>query len=168
MPEGSNDYAAGGTAVALSQGEFNSLPAEDQYLVANKLLGTMFRGVPAEDFFDLNAGVANLQTNSSTFLTDTKNALARDMSNAEVLVHDTIIDGLDEEGNPVTDDAKFLFDSKRPRQLPLARIKQYPISRDMFVHWMAYVLSNTIMFSPALQKWKAPKWLMCRTCIVSW
>ena len=151
LPEGSNDYAAGGTATALSQGEYNSLSAEDQYMVANKLLGTMFRGVPAEDFFNLDAGTVNLQPTSSTFLDDTKNALARDMSNAEVLVHDTIIDGLDEEGNPVREDAKFLFDSNRPRQLPLARIKQYPLSRDMFVHWMAYVLSNTIMFSPAFE-----------------
>lgn len=151
LPEGSNDYAAGGTATALSQGEFNSLPAENQYMVANKLLGTMFRGVPAEDFFNLDAGTVNLQPTSSTFLDDTKNALARDMTNAEVLVHDTIIDGLDEEGNPVREDAKFLFDSNRPRQLPLARIKQYPLSRDMFVHWMAYVLSNTIMFSPAFE-----------------
>jgi len=35
LPEGSNDYAAGGTAAALSQGEFNSLPAEQQSMVAN-------------------------------------------------------------------------------------------------------------------------------------
>ena len=156
LPEGNNDFAAGGTATALSQGEFNSLTPEDQYLVANKLLGTMFRGVPAEDFFNLDAGVANLQPSSSTFLTDTRNALARNMSNAEVLAYDTIIDGLDAEGNPDPANAKYRFDTssdlesnRRSKQLPLARIKEYPISRDMFVHWMAYVLINTIMFSPA-------------------
>jgi len=149
LPEGSNDFAAGGTATALSQGEFNTLSAEDQYKVANKLLGTMFRGVAAEDFFDLTAGTANLQPQSKTFLIETKAALARDMSNAEVLAHDTIIDGLDAEGNPVPADAKYIFNGRRPQQLPLARIKQYAISRDMFVHWMAYVLANTIMFSPA-------------------
>ncbi|MGD2053247.1 MAG: hypothetical protein PVG45_03985 [Gammaproteobacteria bacterium] len=151
LPEGSNDYAAGGTAAALSQGEFNSLPAEQQYMVANKLLGTMFRGVSVEEYFDMNAGMANLQPRSDSFLQNTKDALASDMSNEEVLIYDTIIDGLDEEGNPVEDNAKYRFDSNRPRQLPLARIKEYPISRDMFVHWMAYVLSNTIMFSPALE-----------------
>ena len=156
LPEGSNDFAAGGTATALSQGEFNSLTPEDQYMVANKLLGTMFRGISAEDFFNLDAGVANLQPSSSTFLTDTRNALARDMSNAEVLAYDTIIDGLDAEGNPDPANAKYRFDTssdlesnRRSKQLPLARIKEYPISRDMFVHWMAYVLINTIMFSPA-------------------
>jgi hypothetical protein len=156
LPEGSNDYAAGGTAAALSQGEFNSLPAEQQYMVANKLLGTMFRGVSVEDYFDMNAGMANLQPKSSTFLEDTKKALATNMSNAEVLAYDTIIDGLDEEGNPDPDNAKYRFDTRsdlesnrRSKQLPLARIKEYPISRDMYVHWMAYVLINTIMFSPA-------------------
>jgi len=156
LPEGSNDFAAGGSAVALSQSEFNSLPPEDQYMVANKLLGTMLRGVSAEDFFNLDAGVANLQPSSSAFLDDTRNALARNMSNAEVLAYDTIIDGLDAEGNPDPANAKYEFDTRsdlesnrRSKQLPLARIKEYPISRDMFVHWMAYVLSNTIMFSPA-------------------
>jgi len=156
LPEGSNDFAASGTAVALSQGEFNSLPPDDQYMVANKLLGTMFRGVPAEDYYNLDAGMVNMQPKSSTFLTDTKNALATNLSNAEVLAYDTIIDGLDAEGNPDPDNAKYLFDTEtdakdneRAKQLPLARITEYPISRDMFVHWMAYVLMNTIMFSPA-------------------
>ena len=156
LPEGSNDFAAGGTAAALSQAEFNRLPPEEQYMVANKLLGTMFRGVPVEDFFVLDAGMTNLQPTSTSFLTDTKNALAANMSNDEVLVYDTIIDGLDAEGNPDPDNAKYRFDTRsdlesnrRAKQLPLARIKEYPISRDMFVHWMAYVLINTIMFSPA-------------------
>ena len=156
LPEGGSDFAAGGSAAALSQAQFNSLPPEQRYMVANKLMGTMFRGISAEDFFDLEAGMSNLQPVSNSFLVDTKKALQTNMSPAEVLVHDTIIDGLDEEGNPDSDNAKYLFDTdsntrnnERAKQVPLARIKEYPISRDMFVHWMAYVLINTIMFSPA-------------------
>lgn len=156
LPEGNNDFNAGGSAVALSQGEFNSLSAEDQYMVANKLLGTMYRGIAVEDFFNVDAGMENLQPLSSSFLDDTRKALSTSLSRAEVLARDTIIDGLDEEGNPVSADAKYLFDTEvdakeneRAKQLPLARIKEYPISRDMYVHWMAYVLLNTIMFSPA-------------------
>ena len=156
LPEGGNDFNAGGSAVALSQGEFNSLSAEQQYMVANKLLGTMFRGISVEDYFDMNAGMANLQPLNNNFLVDTKAALQRKMSAAEVLAIDTIIDGLDAEGNPDPDNARYIFDNdpdardnERPKQLPLARIKEYPMSRDMFVHWMAYVLMNTIMFSPA-------------------
>ncbi len=156
LPEGSNDFAAGGSAVALSQAEFNSLPAEEQYMVANKLLGTMFRGVAVEDFFDMSTGMANLSPADAAFLSNTRNAISRDMSNAEVLAYDTIIDGLDADGNPDPANAKYIFDNdsntrnnERAKQLPLARIKEYPVSRDMFVHWMAYVLINTIMFSPA-------------------
>ena len=156
LPEGNNDFAAGGSAVALSQAEFNTLPVEDQYMVANKLLGTMYRGIPAEDFFNLDAGMANLQPTSSNFIVDTKKALSTSMNTAEIQIYDTIIDGLDEEGNPDPDNAKYLFDTdadarenERAKQLPLARIKEYPISRDMYVHWMAHVLINTIMFSPA-------------------
>ena len=156
LPEGGSEFAAGGSAAALSQAEFNTLPAEQRYMVANKLMATMFRGVAVEDFFNLDAGMANLQLNSNTFLADTQNALKTSMTPEDVLAHDTIIDGLDEEGNPDPDNAKYLFDTdsntrnnERAKQLPLARIKEYPISRDMFVHWMAYVLINTIMFSPA-------------------
>ena len=156
LPEGGNDFAAGGSAVALSQAEFNSLPAEEQYMVANKLLGTMFRGVAVEDFFDMSTGMANLRPADAAFLSNTRNAISRDMSNAEVLAYDTIIDGLDADGNPDPANAKYIFDNdsntrnnERAKQLPLARIKEYPVSRDMFVHWMAYVLINTIMFSPA-------------------
>lgn len=149
LPEGNNDFAAGGTAASLSQAQFNQLPPEEQYMVANKLLGTMFRGVSVDEFFDMNAGMANLQPRSSNFLNDIKQDLSRELSLAEVMAYDTVIDGLDAEGNPVADDAKYIFSSRRPKELPLARIKEYAISRDMFIHWMAYILANTIMFSPA-------------------
>ncbi len=54
--------------------------------------------------------------------------------------------------------AKYSFDpdtdaneNEKAMQLPLARIKEYPISRDLYVQWMAYFLSNTIMYSPAVE-----------------
>jgi hypothetical protein len=164
LPEENAGFAAGGVAAALSQGEFNALPADQQYMVANKLLGTMYRGIPVEDFYNMGAGldasspagITNLNTLSGSFLTSIRSAIEKELSPDEVLAVDTIIDGLDEEGNPDPDVAKYLFDTdsntrndQRAKQLPLARIKEYPISRDMFVHWMAYVLINTIMFSPA-------------------
>ncbi|MBL4712515.1 MAG: hypothetical protein JKX75_08485 [Gammaproteobacteria bacterium] len=155
-PEGDSGFQAGGAATALSQSEFNALSADEQYMVANKLMGTMFRGVAVEDFFDMNAGITNLRPVDSSFLIRTQNKLSSNLSNAQLLTYDSIIDGLDADGNPDPDNAKYLFDTdsnarnnERAKQLPLARIKEYPISRDMFVHWMAYVLTNTIMFSPA-------------------
>jgi len=156
LPEGRSESNVGGSAIALSQSEFNTLSPEKQYLIANKLLGTMYRGVAVEDFFDMNSGMANLKPLDTSFLTRTRNSIATDMSSAQVLSYDSIIDGLDAEGNPDPANAKYLFDSdsnvrnsERAKQIPLARIKEYPVSRDMYVHWMAYVLINTIMFSPA-------------------
>ena len=155
-PTSNSSFQAGGAATALSQNEFNALPTAQQYMVANKLLGTMFRGVAVEDFFDMNASMVNLNPASSTFLTTTRNKLAIDLTNVQVFAFDSIIDGLDTDGNPNPANAKYIFDTdsntrnnERAKQIPLARIKEYPISRDMFVHWMAYVLINTIMFSPA-------------------
>jgi len=158
QPESSSGVTPTGYAAPLSQAEFNALPPEQQYQVANKLYGTLFRGVSAEDFYNLDAGTENLSPRSNSFLTDTKKALATTLSVAELNAVDAAIDGLDSEGNPDPDVAKYLFDpdtdaneNEKPMQLPLARIKEYPISRDLYVQWMAYFLSNTIMFSPGYE-----------------
>ena len=159
QPEGGgSDLTISGAAAPLSQAEFNSLPAEKQYQVASKLYGTLFRGISAEDFFDLNAGMNNLKSKSNRFLTDTKQALKNTLSNDGLLVVNTVIEGFDSEGNANEDDAKYSFDpdtdaneNERAMQIPLARIKEYPVSRDLYVQWMAYFLSNTIMYSPAVE-----------------
>ena len=158
QPEGSSGFSASGFAAPLSQAEFNALPPEDQYQVASKLYGTLFRGISAEDFFDLNAGTANLKPKSSNFLNDTKQAISQPLSNQVLVAADTLIEGFDSEGNPNETDAKYSFDTdtrpdenEKAMQMPLARIKEYPISRDLYVQWMAYFLSNTIMYSPAVE-----------------
>ena len=158
LPESSSCFSASGYAAPLSQAEFNSLPPEEQYQVASKLYGTLFRGISAEDFFNLEAGTTSLSSKSNTFLVDTKQALETTLTVQELLAADTLIEGFDEEGNPNEDDAKYSFDTdteadrnKKVMQLPLARIKEYPISRDLYVQWMAYFLSNTIMYSPAVE-----------------
>lgn len=158
QPESNSGFNASGFAAPLSQAEFNSLSPEAQYQVASKLYGTLFRGISAEDFFNLDAGTANLSPKSSTFLTDARKALSTTLTADELLAVETVIEGFDAEGNPVEDDAKYSFDTdtdanenEKPMQLPLARIKEYPISRDLYVQWMAYFLSNTIMYSPAVE-----------------
>lgn len=158
QPEGGSGFNASGFAAPLSQAEFNSLPPEQQYQVASKLYGTLYRGISAEDFFDLNSGATNLVAKSSTFLVDAKKSLTTHLTVDELLAVNTLIEGFDSEGNPVEDDAKYTFDpdtdadeNERAMQIPLARIKEYPISRDLYVQWMAYFLSNTIMYSPAVE-----------------
>lgn len=158
QPEANPGFSVSGFAAPLSQAEFNSLPAEEQYQVASKLYGTLYRGISAEDFFNLDAGATNLSPKSSTFLTDTRKELSTSLTTAELLAADTLIEGLDAEGNPDEAEAKYSFDpdsdaddNEKAMQLPLARIKEYPISRDLYVQWMAYFLSNTIMYSPAFE-----------------
>lgn len=156
-PSGQTDFSAGGAAAALSQAEFNNLPAEQQYQVASKLYGTLFRGISADEFFDLSAGMENLQLRNSNFINDARNKLSTNLDLEVISGYDKAIDGLDDElSNPDPDLARYSFDTstdlqrnQRPRQLPLARIKDYPISRDLYVNWMAYFLANTIMYSPA-------------------
>jgi len=78
-------------------------------------------------------------------LTDTKQALSTTLSADALLAVETVIEGFDAEGNPIEDDAKYSFDddtradeNEKAMQLPLARIKEYPISRDLYVQWIAY------------------------------
>ena len=158
LPEGSSGFNATGFAAPLSQAEFNTLTPEQQYQAASKLYGTLFRGISAEDFFDLNTGTGNLTPKSHTFLNDTKQALSSSLSNQALVAADTLIEGFDSEGNPNEEDAKYSFDTdtrpdenEKAMQIPLARIKEYPISHDLYVQWMAYFLSNTIMYSPAVE-----------------
>jgi len=158
-PQGAgDDLQINGFAQALTQNEFNALTPEQQYQVANKLYGTFFRGISAEDFFDLSTGTSALVPKSATFLTDAREALKTSLPLDQLQGVNDVIEGLDEQGNPNEDDAKYEFDTEsRPdrnekaMQIPLARIKEYPVSRDLYVQWMAYFLSNTIMYSPAVE-----------------
>ncbi len=156
-PAGQTGFSVGGAAAPLSQAEYNSLTPEQQYQVASKLYGTLFRGITADKFFDLTNGVTALQPADTNFLVNTRNKLATNLSLDEVSEYDKAIDGLDDDlSNPDESIARYTFDNgtdlegnQRPRQIPLARIKDYPISRDLYINWMAYFLANTIMYSPA-------------------
>jgi len=152
-PQGSSDdLQINGYAAALTQNEFNELTPEEQYQVANKLYGTLFRGVSAEEFFDFSSGTSTLRTKSNTFLSDTRYLLKSPLSNAKLLEVNSLIEGFDDQGNPNEADAKYTFDTdsdadenERAMQIPLARIKEYPLSRDLYIQWMAYFLSNTMI-----------------------
>lgn len=156
-PSGQTGFSVGGAAAPLSQAEYNSLTPEQQYQVASKLYGTLFRGITADEFFDLTNGVTALQPADTNFLVNTRNKLATNLSLDEVSEYDKAIDGLDDDlSNPDEDLARYTFDDRsnlelneRARQIPLARIKDYPISRDLYVNWMAYFMANTVQYSPA-------------------
>ena len=140
-----------GFAAPLSNSEYNSLTAEQQYQVVNKLAATVYKGVPVHEFFDVSAGFANPRVQMTDGLSRLKAALTTDLTAEQLAEVDKQIDGHDAEGNPTEELALYQFDEDRPRSLPLARMFEYPVSRDVFVAWMAYFMANTIMFSPALE-----------------
>ncbi len=143
-----------GYASALSNSEYDNLSALQKYQVTNKLLSTLYKGISIDEFFDVSQGMENLKLKqSSNFLRDIRVKLATDLDVETKTQKDLIIkgdpDALDITGAPQPIEPKYRFDSARPKQMPLARIYEYPPSRDGFSQWMALHLTNTILFSPA-------------------
>ncbi|MEX1057519.1 MAG: hypothetical protein WED11_07295, partial [Natronospirillum sp.] len=147
-----------GAADTFSNKDFQALSPEQQYRVANRLLTTVFRGVPVDEFFDLSNGLTPLQPRQPNFLSDTRHALSTPLAPAQRAAVRKAI-GLNTDDTPTGDaDALYAFhtsnndiSTRRHVQVPLAQINEFLLSRDLYVEWMAYFLANTIMFSPALE-----------------
>lgn len=133
----------------LSSAEFNSLPVVQQYAITNNLLATLYQGVPAQQFFNLSSGTRALTLRQGagnidalrqaleTALADPAPYLAR----ANAYTYFT-------EAAP---NVNTKYYSTQPMVLPQAALFEFPLSRDYFHRWMAYVLMNSILFSPALE-----------------
>ncbi|MBL1293650.1 MAG: hypothetical protein COB61_007255 [Thiotrichales bacterium] len=139
-----------GSATALSQTELDTLSDEQQLQVANKLLGTMMNGMPVNELFDISQGIspattasaitaaATLSTNRvSTLLADTRQALTTSLAVGTQAQIDIRIND------------SYRFTRGRSQEEPLAQFYEYPLSKDMFDRYVAYILMNTILFSPA-------------------
>ncbi len=137
----------------LSQSEFNNLSATDQYMVANKALSSMYRGVAVDEFFDLTKGLNNPVVSQANFMSELQTRLQTSMSSAELTAAYNDTFGTSDKPDTEVDEsipARFTsLDDDHPHQRYMARMQNYPISRDQFVTWMSYFLANTIMFSPA-------------------
>lgn len=87
----------------------------------------------------------------ANILADTKDVLATDLTQEAVDKNDFIISDKD-DGN-INSLFRIDFDDDEdaewPKHQPLSRIYQYPLSKDTLDNWIAYVLANTILFSPA-------------------
>lgn len=140
-----------GNAAELSDTEFNNLSEIQQYQVANKLMATFFKGVPADDFFvptSITANAADLQISNYgvDFISETKAQLKLPIQNKSE-IYSTIF------GSPATDtepavEGKYNF-SRPEMEFPSAYLYELPLSDEFFARWMAYKLANTILFSPA-------------------
>lgn len=139
----------------LSQAEFDALAPETQFMVANKALSTMYRGLPADEFFDLTQGLDNPVTHHTNFIVNTQVALKKELKSEELIEQERLLKGVDDD--PTTDDIDeevdplFVLNDSQRHQAYMARIQSYPLSHDLFVYWMSYFLANTIMFSPAVE-----------------
>lgn len=137
------DGAGGGAAVEasmerLSDEEYNVLTEEEKFAVANKAMGALFKGVAPDEFFDLGNGVfaLALQTDQN-YLTKIENDLSKTVNETQYR-------------NLISQ--KYEFDERQePIQYPLALLYEIPLSKNYLEIWMAYQLTNTILFSPAVE-----------------
>ncbi len=127
-----------GEAAALSSSEYQQLSAEAQYTVANRLMSTLYKGVPVDAFFDLKQGLASPRVgDGDDFINRTATKMTQELADPGKYLAQL-------GGN-------YSFTSRISQEMPIALMYDLPISRDHFTHWMAYNLSNTILFSPALE-----------------
>ncbi|MFK7891531.1 MAG: hypothetical protein AB8B63_12010 [Granulosicoccus sp.] len=145
---------ASGMAAPLSDATFESLPVDEQYQSVNKLLATLYSGVSVADFYALDTGSALVHRRSDApTLGSIRDRLQINLPATERKLLDQQIIGddaaLDAQGNAAPIEGLYRFDRNKPKQMPLARIFHYPLSRDMFSQWIAWHLANTILFSPA-------------------
>jgi hypothetical protein len=127
------------SSLEITADVYRAMPALDQYAVMNKLLGALYKGIPAADFFDFSNGLEPLVIKSG----------AMDIFGVKAALKQPLIDK-GAEFDRIDD--KYNFQERtQPIQYPLAMLYEFPLSRDFFAAWMAYKLANTILFSPALE-----------------
>jgi hypothetical protein len=126
------------TVERLSDAEYDMLSAEDKYAVTNKILSALYKGMAPDEYFDTSNGLTPLTP------LDDRNMVAQ-------IEADTLV-GINETTYRDRVAQKYVFDDKqRPIQYQLALLYEMPISRNYFEIWMAYQLTNTILFSPAVE-----------------
>ncbi len=132
-----------GLMAPLSEAEFNLLSPLQKYQTINRLTGSLYKGIAAKDYFDFSRGTDNLEIQDKA-ITLTK---LRDQLNTAIPDFIEIIS-----------QAKTYYftraDKKErnaPLELPFVYLYELPLSKDSFDLWMAYQLTNTILFSPALE-----------------
>ncbi len=122
----------------LSDAEFNALSRKQKLQVANNLLNTLFFGYPLKELEE--------KINSGSFLSDVRAALEEDQID-RAFVESRILDG-----------AYFKQYSKKQTwakpQILHILTRFYvmdKLDRYYFENWIAYILTQTIMFSPAYE-----------------
>ncbi len=123
----------------LTDAEFASLEPDQQYRVANRFLSAMYSGVGADEFFHLSAGIEARQARPQ---------FGRFLSNINQVMLAPMDAGTksESEGRAYGHDVQH-----RGQGEPLAVLHEFPVSRERTNAWMAYVLANSVWFSPAYE-----------------
>ena len=117
----------------LSDEEFNNLSEENKFLVANKLLGSLFYGF---DYKKLKA-----LFDSGRFISTIQEMFSQDTTPQEIIEVDKKMDYYIHNRE---------YSSKRIYPI-LARLYELKPSKYFIDNWTAYILTQTILFSPAYE-----------------
>ncbi len=124
----------------LPKPAYDKLSPLQKYQVSNKLLSTLYKGMPADEFFIISDSFNTSQLkNKENMLDIIEKQLDTPLDPNEKYL---IVQRVNE---------KYVFDNVGYPQKILALLYEFPLSKDYFDMWMAYFLANTIMFSPALE-----------------
>ena len=118
----------------LSEDEFDTLSPEDKFIVADKLLATLYFGIPYLDLKDL--------IDSKKFITTIKNGIKQQSNN------------LDEVEDYMENENLFSYPSWGKNEIYKVLERFYllkKLDKEYINFWSAYVLTQTIMFSPAYE-----------------
>ena len=122
------------TLTSLSDANFNALSKTNKRQVADKLLSTLFFGYPLKELQE--------KINSGTFISTVFNGLKEDKTD-KVWLEEHILDDTIYERNT------------RNEQVATDILSRFYAMKDLdsyFIHnWSAYILTQTIMFSPAYE-----------------
>lgn len=133
--DGNNNGNTGSEAAYTLYDQSDSLT---QYKTSSKLLNTLFKGVDPTRFFESNGRVSLDESSEEFSLQTIRHTLDTPLDSREFIFYEL--------------DDFFTFDTRgKPLQYPLATLYEMPLSSDYFNFWMAYILSNTILFSPAVE-----------------
>lgn len=109
-----------------------------KYNLSSKLLNTLFKGVDPTQFFDKNGKISFGASSDAYGPNAIRQAIDTPLDSREIVF--------------IRIDESYRFDDRtKAVQYPITTLYEMPLSRDYFNFWMAYILANTILFSPAVE-----------------
>jgi len=140
--KGGGDTSSSSSGLAqFGDSDYSSLSPEQQYRVVSKLTSTIMKGIPPDEFFDLQRASFDLTPKyNGNFIEKVKKDLSTPLSRDKR-----------EYYMKLAEENYRYDDSIKPPQYIMALLWEFPISKDYYDMWMAYFLANTILFSPGAE-----------------